>query len=412
MPGSSESHAQRSAQIVFNGLLLLLSVGAVVLIFEIGLRVFADVPNPFRVDGKDSGEYVFSPLRQRTLNKYVPYRYGASTRVVRPDPEIMPGLSPEVTFTVDRFGFRGTRATTLEKPDGTTRIVVVGGSTTECRDLDDSEAWPELLHQALSARHPGSEVLNAGFSGDTSRDHIAQLAQQLVAFEPDVALFLVGINDLDLQMKPDYSILREDSRSQFVEEPPPFLLMLKVWGGDWSHLVRLGIWASRQFVTQDEKGNPVQDLRGDWMAERREQLRQLPLREIDPRRWPTPEYEQNVRTLVGISRAHGIEPILITQPVLWGAPPGDWEKLLWVAPDPEHRIAHPQLWQVMERFNDVLRDVGTEEDVLVIDLARKLPKTTEIFYDDDHYTIEGSKRVAEIVAGEMQRLGWTDRLAR
>ena len=64
----------------------------------------------------------------------------------------------------------------------------------------------------------------------------------------------------------------------------------------------------------------------------------------------------------------------------------------------------------MERFNDVVRRVGAEQDALVVDLARLLPKSTEIFYDDDHYTVVGSRRVAEIVGGELARLRWTERL--
>ena len=135
MSGSSEGRAKGGERLVLNLLLLGVSIGVVLVLFELGLRLFADVPHPFRVDGKDSGEYVFDPLRQRVLNKYVPYRYAPSTRVVRPDPAIMPGLSPEVTFTVDRWGFRGTHEVAFEKPPGTTRIVAIASRSPERREL-------------------------------------------------------------------------------------------------------------------------------------------------------------------------------------------------------------------------------------------------------------------------------------
>jgi len=54
-------------------------------------------------------------------------------------------------------------------------------------------------------------------------------------------------------------------------------------------------------------------------------------------------------------------------------------------------------WRPLELYNDVVRRVGTARGVLVIDLARELPKSSTYFYDFTHYTIEGSDRVAQIV---------------
>ena len=82
----------------------------------------------------------------------------------------------------------------------------------------------------------------------------------------------------------------------------------------------------------------------------------------------------------------------------WGADSADVERWLWVHPLPNYRIGHDQLWVLLERFNDVLRRVGREADVAVVELARNTPKSTEFFYDDDHFNVAGAKLIADAIA--------------
>jgi hypothetical protein len=53
---------------------------------------------------------------------------------------------------------------------------------------------------------------------------------------------------------------------------------------------------------------------------------------------------------------------------------------------------------MLENFNAVTRRVATELDVVLVDLAYILPKSTEIFYDDSHFTVAGAQEVAEEIA--------------
>jgi hypothetical protein len=59
-------------------------------------------------------------------------------------------------------------------------------------------------------------------------------------------------------------------------------------------------------------------------------------------------------------------------------------------------------WQVLDAYNEVTRRVGRELGVLVIDLARRLPKTSRYYYDYHHYTNAGAEAVAEVVAEELR----------
>ena len=54
-------------------------------------------------------------------------------------------------------------------------------------------------------------------------------------------------------------------------------------------------------------------------------------------------------------------------------------------------------WRLLERYNDVTRQVGRERGVLTVDLARALPKDSTFFYDFFHFTNEGADRVGAIL---------------
>jgi hypothetical protein len=55
----------------------------------------------------------------------------------------------------------------------------------------------------------------------------------------------------------------------------------------------------------------------------------------------------------------------------------------------------------MQRYNETLLRVCRERGVECIDAAARLPKDASIFWDDAHFTEEGSRRLAQIVADHL-----------
>jgi hypothetical protein len=51
--------------------------------------------------------------------------------------------------------------------------------------------------------------------------------------------------------------------------------------------------------------------------------------------------------------------------------------------------------------NDVTRRVAATRQVLLVDLAREMPKDSRFFYDFLHFTNEGAQRVGEIIAADL-----------
>ena len=93
-------------------------------------------------------------------------------KVFRPYQDVMPGISGESEFIVNSHGVRGDELT----PQHTYRILAIGGSTTECKYLDQSETWAYLLQETINENTNHSVwVGNAGMSGTTTRHHLTVL---------------------------------------------------------------------------------------------------------------------------------------------------------------------------------------------------------------------------------------------
>lgn len=95
---------------------------------------------------------------------------------------------------INRQGFRGPEVDPV-KTAGTTRILVVGASTTfdPCA-RSDSETWTARLEHWLEQLAPGRsfEVINAGVSGFPMLEHVIRLQTETYAFAPDVVVIYAG----------------------------------------------------------------------------------------------------------------------------------------------------------------------------------------------------------------------------
>lgn len=75
---------------------------------------------------------------------------------------------------------------------GAKRLICVGASMTEQGDAP--KGWVTLIREALKPR--GIEVINAGVSGNRSRDVLARFQKDVLDRKPDVVLTCFGVNDV------------------------------------------------------------------------------------------------------------------------------------------------------------------------------------------------------------------------
>lgn len=92
------------------------------------------------------------------------------------------------------------------------------------------------------------------------------------------------------------------------------------------------------------------------------------------------EFQHNLETFIAICRIRGIMPVLMTQ---------------------ANRVNDDPLYQ---HFNQIIRDVGEKQQVVIIDLAQAIPKDEQYLYDHYHYTAKGAALAADTITHALQPL--------
>jgi lysophospholipase L1-like esterase len=116
-----------------------------------------------------------------------------------------PGYTRLNIERINSLGFRGEEID-QKKPDGTYRIVAIGGSTTFAVYLPWNQSYPYLLQQELRKRFGTEkiEVINAGLTGSTSAESFHRLPTQILPINPDMVIIYHGFNDLLPRVFDDY----------------------------------------------------------------------------------------------------------------------------------------------------------------------------------------------------------------
>src|SRR3989339_1653451 len=108
-------------EFAINFLLMFLTLGFCIVLFEIIMNV---------VSPESSGYFTLIPQ---------------TTITMLPDSSIFPGIHGVSVFKTNKYGIRGREITAMD----TLKILTVGGSTTECLYLDQSETWQALLEEKM-----------------------------------------------------------------------------------------------------------------------------------------------------------------------------------------------------------------------------------------------------------------------
>ena len=304
-------------------------------------------------------------------------------------------LDKVVVHQRNSLGFRGPEPPADFSRDLT--IVTVGGSTTECFDLAEDKTWPQVLGVDLQRDFNHLWLNNAGLSGNSTFGHYILMQDYLVKLKPKVVIFLVGINDLGIRGERDFDERIHEVNFRSLER---FLASAAVHSELATAALNLYRYYFPKSVMMNNQNKP-QEI----------DFKNLPRFDVSPEALAAMikdhldhylrPYKQRLEKLITICREHNIVPVLLTQPVLYGdiVDPATGVNLghKFVAKDMDGATA----WDILELYNDVTRQVGRERGVLVIDLAREMPKNSTYFYDLMHYTNAGAARMADIIDAQL-----------
>lgn len=336
-------------------------------------------------------QYLLSPLLLKDARHYVtlPPNMNQTIDVVG---HAMPGIQGVQQITTDAMGFRVQPPIDYGHKYGF-RIFAIGASTTEEINLDDRSAWTYLLQEKLAAEIGRPvEVANTGLSGTRALHHRTML-RRILGYEPDCALFLVGVNDWNKHIREhfgsDYYRLT-DARFK------------------WTLLGR-GLQAAQLYVDHILTGGGQPDLDGGVQVEvgsyyssqndslARSDQRTLAVDDV------APDYRAQIEEIGATCRAAGVPCIFLTQPHgYYEVIDSGYRRHFWMTPPNEdYTLDLASMGRMADLYNQYLIRFAGEQGHGLIDLAAAMPPGLAFFYDDVHFNTEGARRVANVLTDEL-----------
>lgn len=354
-------------------LYLIYLVIVVLVLLEVALRIYNPVPVRLK------GESIVLPINQEIILK-----------------NDFDCFDSTIVHTKNSLGFRGP-----EKPQNFEEyesIIAVGGSTTECYFVSDDKVWTQVAQDILQRNTPKIWINNAGLNGHSTFGHSILLRDHVARIKPKSILFLIGVNDIGREDLGgfDKAILKNKYVSSSESKVKNFLKTAannsEVFNLMFNIAKSLDARDKQIFIDKVLVLNPKDtlSLNESYITEKlKEQDRFIE------------NYVKRVQDLHQQCTNSGIEPIFMTQPYLFGegTDPVTGTDLAKYKLDDERN--GELAWRRLDKYNDALREYCIQNSLFLIDTAEKLPKSSEYFYDEMHYTNAGSIRIGQIVANEL-----------
>ena len=270
---------------------------------------------------------------------------------------------------INSMGFTGNEIE-LDKPEGTTRILTLGGSAFFNRLM--TQRLEKNLQKVSEKR---VEILGAALRRHTSMSSLRKF-EALKEYQFDVVLIYHGINDLWAnhvsfeEYKEDYSHLGPWYKRNFFLDNS--LLLRRVYNSWISPVDTQNIFYLYPPKTSENLSN--------FASER--------------------NFSNNLKSIIRIARENGTVPILMT--FAWNIPESyskeKFDSFLVGYNNPENYDRRPvELWgskvyvrEGLIRHNDIIRRLSEEMNVLVIDQEKLLGKNLRWFGDVCHLSDEGT----------------------
>lgn len=291
----------------------------------------------------------------------------------------------EVRFVIDEKGF-------LEPSnllaDSDISIAFMGGSTTECSSVTELKRFPYLVGQLLNQQGWKVNTMNAGVSKNNSSHSLNIYINKVFVEEPDIAVMMHNINDLNHLMK-EKRYWHSNGVPTHIISPPIRSLKTALIANMKSVFPNIGLRFDRTVYNLRAKSSPEP------------KARKIPRPTEEDMADIFRQFRENLNLFISISRIKGITPVLMTQ--------GSRIKTDFVGIERMKDFTQSSMEMPLEEYkvlyaemNQIIRDVCKEQGVLMIDLDKiSLP---EHIYDAVHYNDTGSEFVAGKIADQLAPL--------
>ena len=316
-------------------------------------------------------------------------------QLFHPLAEYLPGIQGPSHYTT---GSDGIRAEAPPGPEAHTRVLCLGGSSTECVYLDDGKTWPARLMQQLNEGGQKVWVGNVGISGFDTRDHLRFLETSPLLQGVQGVVAQTGINDLWRFLAKEEGQTRYDRFSEGAETATAVARPPKLWMPLWTRSRVIQLY--HDLRRSPPRPEFVEGPGGEEYRIRRERRAAAKIVDTPPDlSRGLEEYHARVGAMIAACRKRGLWIVFSTQPVLWGEDlPPDLAHRCWFGwLENGEYLALGALRAAMDRYNKTLQAACAAEGVPCVDLSG-MNGRGEFFYDDCHFTEAGAAEAARCIA--------------
>ena len=357
-------------------------------------------------------------LTEAVLWLLFPLPFGKSVRVTLE--QDLPGLSPVITYDRNEIGLRSISMRSRQKPTDTFRILCLGASTTDQPTQNTSDTWSGILETMLNQRYADTkyhiEVGAYGRGGDKILHRFLWAVKNVPSLEPDMVIILEGINDLCFNGGPGYyypgfhdqlnayanqNITGSDMILHHIEGQFGLNMCSSFGLRKISQIARRASNLRRNLMLRKATSTgKAKEWHSAAMPILRQEYKDALYREsVKRKNDPVQEFHDGIQGLTALLKTEGIPGLVLSQPVLWKLDmTSDEQALLWFWVEAtEGRVRASTTWlrNEMDRYNQIQKEAAEINLMVFLDLAEHVPRTTEMFFDDCHFTDKGSRLVAE-----------------
>ena len=324
---------------------------------------------------------------------------------VAPSPLYLEGTdsleAKEYLLRIDNNGFIETGNIKESKSsDEDLSILFLGGSTTETIYVEEHNRFPSIIERELTARlNINVAVKNGGVSGNNAMHSLLKLIAVGLEGKPDYAVLMHNINDASSLVKtgsywiaPKSTALVQDNaeiRNQHNPEKFNPLILAR----DIKNILFPNLYAYLKPRLFPGLG-PLIAVDESEIIRKDQEL-------IDPLKIKA-EFRNALISFVELCRIWNVEPVLMTQfnrinenePLF---------ALAYKNDKSDKRMPMNKFVELYHDFNEIIRTVAKDRNVLFVDLAKRVPASPEYIYDTVHLNDTGSIMVGNILVEEFAK---------
>ena len=336
---------------------------------------------------------LFSPLflgRNSRSKDFITLPYNMYT-IVDVQGDGLPGIQGPQHIRTDAMGFRSFPKVDYKNKQGF-RIFAMGGSTTEQIYLDDKSTWTTLLQEKLKEKWGRPvEVIGTGVSGTRIRHQLATFIRVL-KLEPDMAIFLLGVNDWNQHIRDHFSKIEDFERRENV-----FLLRNSLLG-------KMFYWylERNKFTAVKEKEPTTRVDKGEYYAPRRNSLTKKPQHHFQPEA-VSEEFSFFLNEIGKLCDSSQVKCVFLTQPTGYkDETEEEYRKGFWMTPTGvPYSVDFESMKYISDLYNQTILTWAKQEGHKAIDMASVIEPSYQSFYDDCHFNTQGALTAGTWLADQL-----------